>query len=491
MPTRPTSILVVTDWFPPAIGGVEAAAWALALAVAGGGGRGGGGCRVTVLTPALPGGPVGVRAVRAPGSGSLVRIYYAPRGAGWVARASGGAAAWAPPSPAGLAPLIRAVAARERATIIHAHSTASPLALAALAVGRALCLPALLSDHSMAGRAGSAAGGGGGAAWAAAAAAVAPPTLAAVSAAAAACTAARLGRPPGSVTVLRNAIDGGSLAGAAAEHAKAAAAATAAGVASTPRPPPPPTVRVLSVSRLTARKGAAALGAAIRLAARADPGLAFTIVGEGPGAADLAGALGAVAEVGGRVRLAGARPPAAVPALLSGHHLFLSASATEAFGLAALEAAAVGLGVVSPDVGGVAQALAPAAAGAGGGRVRLVPPSAGPAGLAAAVVAAAAGLRAGWAAPPAQAQPPPPLAPLAAVLADHCWHRAGEAAVAAAAAAAARHAADPAFPPLPGRPLTAAARALLHALLVVWVGLLGLVDPPGRTGRVAVTVQSL
>lgn len=473
---RPPSILIVTDWFPPGVGGVEAAAWALALAAAGRG------CRVAVLTPALPGGPVGVRAARTPHRTHLLRIYYAPRGGGWVSRVSGGAAAWGLPGLPGVLALVRSIAARERATLIHAHSSASPLALAALAAGRALGLPAILTDHSMAG---VVAGGGwaaraGRAAWAAAAAGAAPPTLLAVSTAAAACTASRLGRPPRSVTVLRNAIDGSGLAGAAADHAAAAASRPASS-----------TIRVLSVSRLTARKGARDLGAAIRLASAADPALSFTVVGGGPGRAALLEALGGpAAAAAARVSLTGALPPAAIPPLLAAHAAFLSASATEAFGLAALEAAGVGLTVIAPDVGGVAQALAAAAAAAtgqaGAGRaVRLVAPAAGPAGLAAALVAAASDLRARAPAP----APTPPLAPLAAILADHCWHVAGAEVVAVYKRAASPHRAASAFPPLRGRPLTAAARAVVHALLVAWAAVLDFLDPPERMGRVEVVVQ--
>jgi len=460
---RPPSILIVTDWFPPGVGGVEAAAWALALAAAGRG------CRVAVLTPALPGGPVGVRAARTPHRTHLLRIYYAPRGGGWVSRVSGGAAAWGLPGLPGVLALVRSIAARERATLIHAHSSASPLALAALAAGRALGLPAILTDHSMAGVVAGGGGGGGGGGG--------PP---APRPAAAACTASRLGRPPRSVTVLRNAIDGSGLAGAAADHAAAAASRPASS-----------TIRVLSVSRLTARKGARDLGAAIRLASAADPALSFTVVGGGPGRAALLEALGGpAAAAAARVSLAGALPPAAIPPLLAAHAAFLSASATEAFGLAALEAAGVGLTVIAPDVGGVAQALAAAAAAAtgqaGAGRaVRLVAPAAGPAGLAAALVAAASDLRARAPAP----VPTPPLAPLAAILADHCWHVAGAEVVAVYKRAASPHRAASAFPPLRGRPLTAAARAVVHALLVAWAAVLDFLDPPERMGRVEVVVQ--
>ena len=488
----PVSILVVTDWFPPAsVGGVEAAAWALALAAAGEG------VRVAVLCPALPGGPLGVRAVRAPG-GALVRIYYAPRGAGRMAGLTGGAAAWAPPSLPGVLALLRSVARRERTTTLHAHSTASPFSLATLAAARALGLPAVLTDHSMAEK-------GGGrcwwaaaarAAWDAAAAGVAPAVVSAVSAAAAADTAARLGRPPGGVTVLRNAIDGGALAPAAVSHA-AAAAGAGAGAAD-----PPSTIRVLSVSRLTLRKGSGGLGSTIRAASAADPGLAFTVVGGGPGRADLVAGLGGGGGGGEqraarlrppppRIALPGPRPPGAIPPLLACHDMFLSASATEAFGLAALEAAAVGLAVVAPDVGGVREALGGSVSGAagwgrgGGGGARaaavtLVPPSAGPAGLAAAVVAVAADLRAGRG---ATVPMPPPLAPLAAVLASHCWHGAAREAVGL------YRAATVAWPPLPGRPLTRATRAVVHALLVAWAAVLDALEPPGREPARVVVVE--
>ena len=450
MPPPPLSILFVTDWFPPgSVGGVEAAAYALALAL-----MQSGAARVAVLTPALPGGPTGVRAIRA-GASAVVRIYYAPRGAGVVARL-GAAAAWAPPSLLGGLALLRSIAARERTSTLHAHSSASPFALAALAAARALGLACILTDHSMGGQ-----GGGGWArlAWDAAAAGCAPAVVTAVSSAAAADTAARLGRPH--VTVLRNAIDGGSLAAAAATQATAAPATT--------------TIRALSVSRLTARKGAAGLGSAIAAAAATDENLAFTVVGGGPGRADL---LAGLRGSGAPLTLTGPLPPSSIPPLLASHHVFLSASTTEAFGLAALEAAAVGLTVVAFDVGGLREAL--------GGRGRLVPLSEGPAGLAAAVVDAAADLRArhGVSLEAASASVPSRPPPLASILANHCWHAAAAAVIELYRQAAAA----PPFPPLPGRPLTAVARALVHAFLLAFAALLAFLDPaPGeRTGLVFV-----
>jgi glycosyltransferase involved in cell wall biosynthesis len=530
MPPAPrTTVLLVTDWFPPAsIGGVEVAAWALALAVAGSGGSKK--TRVAVLTPALPGGPgPGIRAVAVPGSpAAVVRVYYAPRGAGAVAAAGlsrAGGPAWAPPSPAGLLPLLRSVAAQERSRVglhtpagsaappivLHAHSSASPFALACLAAGRALGWGCVLTEHSIAGT-GDGKGGGGGfgrAAWAAAAAALAPPALTAVSAAAAADAAARLGRPAGSVAVTANAIDGGALAPAAVTRWRAEGKNTRTPSTTTT------TVRVLSVTRLTARKGAAELGAAIRAAAAGDPGLAFTVVGGGPGRAALEAALGWSGDKGGggtdeggthasaaslfppapraRVTLLGPAPPVAIPGLLACHDAFLSASPTEAFGLAALEAGAAGLALVVRGVGGAAQALAPLlkeGGGGGGGRVALVPPAAGAAGLAAGVAAAAAAVRRARALPrpPTAPQPPPPLA---AVLVAHCWHRAADDAVAVYRRAAADATAAGASPPaLPGRPALRAARAALHAALCAWATLLDVLDPPGRTGTVTVCCAS-
>lgn len=264
-------------------------------------------------------------------------------------------------------------------------------------------------------------------------------------------------------------------------------------------------LRIVSVSRLTARKGAGDLGATIRTAAALYLYLSFTVIGGGPGRADLVAGLGATDPA--RIRLAGTLPPPSIPPLLARADIFLSAARTEAFGLAALEAAGVGLVVVAPDVDGVAQALAPAAAHQAPPssaspsttitptpttttrRVFLVPPAAGPAGLAAAVVEAAAGLRASAS---ASSLPPstPSLAPLAAVLTDHCWHRAGAAAVRLYERVVEMDAHHPFFPPLlPGHPLTVAARVVVHAGLRMWALLLNALDPPGRVGSVCVELR--
>lgn len=127
---------------------------------------------------------------------------------------------------------------------------------------------------------------------------------------------------------------------------------------------------VLVVARLGREKG---LELAIDAVARL-PGVWLAIVGAGPHR-DVLEAHAAAAGLDGRVRFAGALPPAALPDVYASSDAFVFPSATETQGLVLAEALAAGLPVVAVDVPASRDVLA--------GRGRLV--GADPAAVAAAL----------------------------------------------------------------------------------------------------------
>lgn len=134
------------------------------------------------------------------------------------------------------------------------------------------------------------------------------------------------------------------------------------------------------MNRLVYRKGVDLLVAAIPLVCAACPAVDFVIGGDGPKRAQLE-AMVAAHGLGARVRLLGDVAHEDVRGVLRGGHIFLSASLTESFGIAVLEAACCGMLVVATAVGGVPEVLPPSI-------MRLSAPA--PAALAAAVAQAAA-----------------------------------------------------------------------------------------------------
>lgn len=132
-----------------------------------------------------------------------------------------------------------------------------------------------------------------------------------------------------------------------------------------PAEEPPPGGRVIvSISRLVARKGPATLIRALPRVLARHPGARALVVGGGP---DL-GRLRRLAEthgVAGAVTFAGPRPWSEVPAWYRSGEVFALPSRarfgeveTEGFPLVYLEAAACGLPVVAGDAGGVRDAVA-------------------------------------------------------------------------------------------------------------------------------------
>jgi glycosyltransferase involved in cell wall biosynthesis len=120
-------------------------------------------------------------------------------------------------------------------------------------------------------------------------------------------------------------------------------------------------VRIISVMRLVAKKDPSALVSAVPqvLSGVPDPSrVRFVIVGDGPERMRLeqqARGLG----VGDRVEFVGFRQPAEVQFLLGRAHIFASPVRQEAFGMALLEARAAGLPVVAMAGGGVAEIVTP------------------------------------------------------------------------------------------------------------------------------------
>lgn len=113
---------------------------------------------------------------------------------------------------------------------------------------------------------------------------------------------------------------------------------------------------IIVMCRLVYRKGIDLLISILPVLARKYPHLSFLIGGDGPKRADLETAI-AEHGLGDRVELAGPIPHTKVKDFLSRGSIFLNCSLTEAFCVALVEAAAVGLTIVSTGVGGVPEVL--------------------------------------------------------------------------------------------------------------------------------------
>ncbi|KAG1665612.1 hypothetical protein FOA52_003259 [Chlamydomonas sp. UWO 241] len=125
-----------------------------------------------------------------------------------------------------------------------------------------------------------------------------------------------------------------------------------------PRDPMRDPVTIVSLSRLVYRKGIDLLALVIPVVCAAHPNVRFIVGGDGPKRA----LLQATVEQHGlqeRVTLVGEVPPEKARDFLVQGHIFLNASLTEAFCMAIVEAASVGLRVVSTRVGGVPEVLPP------------------------------------------------------------------------------------------------------------------------------------
>jgi phosphatidylinositol N-acetylglucosaminyltransferase subunit A len=315
-------VALVSDFFYPRLGGVEGHIWSLAQCLLA---RGHG---AVVITGSywLPDGTrrVGVRHM----TGGL-RVYYLPLLPVFDQ-------AVFPGYFTGL-PLLRAILARERVTLVHGHQTTSVLQHECLLQAQLLGYRTVYTDHSLFGFDDPAALNLSkylSFPLAAADAAIA------VSHTGRANLVARTGLPPERVYAIPNAVDATKFAPAP------------------DRRPPPPAVTVVLLSRLVYRKGIDLAVRVIPAVAAAKPHVRFVVGGDGPKRL----LLEEMRERHGlhdRVELLGAVPHAGVRAVLNRGHVFLNCSLTEAFCIAILEAACAGCLVVSTPVGGVPEVLPP------------------------------------------------------------------------------------------------------------------------------------
>jgi len=309
--------------FHPNVGGVESHIFQLAQALMAQGHR------VAVMTQSYPGGRCGVRYLT-----RGLRVYHVPM----VTMGE----AWKVPFPTvfGFTRLLRKVAARERATVVHCHQAFSTLGLECILSARALGYRVVFTDHSLL-------------AFGTVGQSIMNKLVkfllsdvhrvVCVSHVSRENIVLRACIPPSRVHVIPNAVD--------ASRFRPDPAA---------RPPLSPggAVTVVCMSRLAPRKGADLLAAVIPAACARHPHLRFVVGGDGPKRPLLEATVRAHG-LQDRVELLGAVLPADVPAVLARGHVFLNTSLTEAFCMAIVEAASCGLLVVSTGVGGVPEVLPP------------------------------------------------------------------------------------------------------------------------------------
>ncbi|GHJ86049.1 hypothetical protein NliqN6_2451 [Naganishia liquefaciens] len=118
----------------------------------------------------------------------------------------------------------------------------------------------------------------------------------------------------------------------------------------------PSCITIVVVSRLVYRKGVDLLVAAIPHVCEMFPNVRFIIGGNGPKMVDLE-QMREVHLLQDRVELLGSIPPGQVGDVLNRGQIYLSTSLTEAFGSSIIEAASTGLFIVSTKVGGVPEVL--------------------------------------------------------------------------------------------------------------------------------------
>lgn len=116
-------------------------------------------------------------------------------------------------------------------------------------------------------------------------------------------------------------------------------------------------ITIVSITRLTYRKGADLLIKVIPIVCRAYKNVRFIIAGDGPKRLQFKEMLESNPDVAERVKWLGKIPFRQVPKELNKGDIFLSCSLTESFGIAILEAASCGLFIVSTNVGAVKEIL--------------------------------------------------------------------------------------------------------------------------------------
>lgn len=235
-------------------------------------------------------------------------------------------------------PLFRCILLRERVDIVHAHQTTSALAHAAILLGRTMGYKVVFTDHSLFGFA-SAASIHVNKAMEFSLADVSHTVCVSYTSRENLVLRARL--DPRDVSVIPNAVDTGKFA----PDPDAS-------------PDPRERVNIVVVSRLVYRKGVGLLVRVIPRVCAAHPNVHFIIGGDGNRRLDVE----EMRERHGlhdRVEMLGSVPHDRVRSVLVRGHIFLNASLTEAFCIAAVEAASAGLLVVATRVGGLPEVLPP------------------------------------------------------------------------------------------------------------------------------------
>ena len=316
--SRRESILMVSDFFLPNLGGVELHMYSLAQRLLKRGHR------VTVLTHAY-GDRCGVRYMT-----NGLKVYYAFR----VPVYNGSTL----PDIFGNFKLLRAILLREKITVVHAHQAFSVMGHEAVFHARTMGYKCVFTDHSLFGFSDTSA--------------IHMNKLlvltlsdcnhvVCVSHTAKENTVLRSGAPPRRVSVVPNAVDAARFTPDSSmrrsENGRVVVAVTA---------------------RLAYRKGVHLLAGVIPAACAAFPEVDFLVAGDGP----MRPHLERMTQKHGltsRVTLLGNVPHERVVDVLRRAHVFLNCSLTESFCIAILEAACVGCLVVATGVGGVPEVLPP------------------------------------------------------------------------------------------------------------------------------------
>jgi phosphatidylinositol glycan class A protein len=316
--SRRESILMVSDFFLPNLGGVELHMYSLAQRLLKRGHR------VTVLTHAY-GDRCGVRYMT-----NGLKVYYAFR----VPVYNGSTL----PDIFGNFKLLRAILLREKVTVVHAHQAFSVMGHEAVFHARTMGYKCVFTDHSLFGFSDTSA--------------IHMNKLlvltlsdcnhvVCVSHTAKENTVLRSGAPPRRVSVVPNAVDAARFTPDSSmrrsENGRVVVAVTA---------------------RLAYRKGVHLLAGVIPAACAAFPEVDFLVAGDGP----MRPHLERMTQKHGltsRVTLLGNVPHERVVDVLRRAHVFLNCSLTESFCIAILEAACCGCLVVATGVGGVPEVLPP------------------------------------------------------------------------------------------------------------------------------------
>ena len=309
-------ILLVSDYFHPSVGGVETHMYNLGQHLVELGHK------VVVLT-CMRGTRSGVRYLR-----NGLKVYHIPR-----LPLFGGSTL---PTLVGTLRIFRVIVLREEIEVVHSHQT-STLALECLLHARTMALKAVFTCHSLHGFADI------------------PSILlnkvlkvACVNVDATVCVSnvskenmvLRASIPPERVFVIPNAVHTSVFH--PRKKLRMLAREKRAGHQK----------RFVVVSRLVYRRGIDLLAQVMGIMCTRDPEVSFVIVGDGP-KRELLEYVIREKKIERQVKLLGNLPHEDVISVLEEGNVFLNLSLTEAFGMAMLEAASVGLLVVSTSVGGV------------------------------------------------------------------------------------------------------------------------------------------